>query len=604
MLAAALKAFVMVGCEEPVPQPQRPDLMVTWASVSDRNPVVGASFALSMTVRNDGEGAAAATTLRYYRSPDATITTSDTTVGTNAIGSLPRQGSVSESVDLTAPWTPRTYYYGACVDAVTNEADTANNCSASVQVTVRKPNVEPAPQPQHPDLMVTSVSMSRERSSDHDAIVFTLSVTVRNVGEGSSGFSSLRYHRSTDATITSSDYWFSEELIDPLGPGKSSSHSVMLNHHGGKDSQGRLQGRYYGACVDAVTNETDTTNNCSASVEIEDGPVTIAVPDDDLLTYQGTGDHVFFLNLDGGPLDDRLYTLELGELELGADVYLVATNTTAGHVTPTIEFHGTQVRAAGSTDPPGRMFPGFGTEAYRNKHNPPRITAFEHLFSSTASPDAAVRQSSIDSREAVKEGDTRIFHGVYRGEEWIDVAATARRVVTDGRITFALWVEDAEWGCSTCFDQSMIDAMAEAFLRSGPDNDIHDWITAVFGDPWGPHDSPYHIPAEHADQIHMLLSDSGSYYLSTNNLTSTYGDSNERLMFYVSSRWYTNGVRAEITNDIMSLMIGVMAHEYQHVVYYYQKIIKGNLPRTDRWLNEMAAEVARELVHRQFESQM
>ena len=38
-------------------------------------------------------------------------------------------------MDLTAP-APGKYYYGACVDAVTDESDTANNCSRSVPVFV------------------------------------------------------------------------------------------------------------------------------------------------------------------------------------------------------------------------------------------------------------------------------------------------------------------------------------------------------------------------------------------------------------------------------------------------------------------------------------
>ena len=34
---------------------------------------------------------------------------------------------------LTAPGREGAYYYGACVDAVAGESDTANNCSGSVQ---------------------------------------------------------------------------------------------------------------------------------------------------------------------------------------------------------------------------------------------------------------------------------------------------------------------------------------------------------------------------------------------------------------------------------------------------------------------------------------
>ena len=75
--------------------------MVTSPSVSDSGPAGGAQFTLSATVRNDGEGAAAATMLRYYRSTDATITTTDTEVVTDVIGELAAAGSSSQSVDLT-----------------------------------------------------------------------------------------------------------------------------------------------------------------------------------------------------------------------------------------------------------------------------------------------------------------------------------------------------------------------------------------------------------------------------------------------------------------------------------------------------------------------
>ena len=42
----------------------------------------------------------------------------------------------SQAVELTAPTSPGTYYYGACVDAVTGESDTTNNCY-STPITVR-----------------------------------------------------------------------------------------------------------------------------------------------------------------------------------------------------------------------------------------------------------------------------------------------------------------------------------------------------------------------------------------------------------------------------------------------------------------------------------
>ena len=77
-----------------------------------------------------------ATTLRYYRSTNSTISTLDTEVGTDAVGALSASATSAESISLTAPASAGTYYYGACVDDVTGESDSNNNCSSAVTVTV------------------------------------------------------------------------------------------------------------------------------------------------------------------------------------------------------------------------------------------------------------------------------------------------------------------------------------------------------------------------------------------------------------------------------------------------------------------------------------
>ena len=119
-----------------------PDLVVESPSVDENSPIAGAAFTLSATVRNGGDGDAAATTLRYYRSTDPTITTSDTEdteEGSDPVDGLAASATSNQSVDLTAPASGGTYYYGACVDAVAGESDTANNCSTSVRVDVMAP---------------------------------------------------------------------------------------------------------------------------------------------------------------------------------------------------------------------------------------------------------------------------------------------------------------------------------------------------------------------------------------------------------------------------------------------------------------------------------
>ena len=107
-----------------------PDLVVDTPTVDASAPAAGARFTLSATVRNQGNGSSAATTLRYYRSTNSTITTGDTEVGTDSVFRLDASGSGDESLSLNAPSSPGAYYYGACVDSVSDESDTTNNCSA------------------------------------------------------------------------------------------------------------------------------------------------------------------------------------------------------------------------------------------------------------------------------------------------------------------------------------------------------------------------------------------------------------------------------------------------------------------------------------------
>ena len=113
-----------------------PDLVVDSPSVSDNTLTTGQSFTLNATVRNQGTGSSAATTLRYYQSSNATISTSDTEVGTDSVGGLSASGTSAESVSLNAPSSAGTYYYGACVASVSGESNTNNNCSDGVHVTV------------------------------------------------------------------------------------------------------------------------------------------------------------------------------------------------------------------------------------------------------------------------------------------------------------------------------------------------------------------------------------------------------------------------------------------------------------------------------------
>ena len=229
-----------------------PDLVVDSPTVSDSAPAAGARITLSASVRNQGSGSSASTMLRYYQSTDSVITTGDTEVGTDSVFRLDASASGAESLSLTAPSTPGTYYYGACVDTVTDEADTTNNCSSAVAVTV---GATPAP-----DLVVDSPTVSE--SAPSAGARFTLNATVRNQGSGESVFTTLRYYQSTDSAITTGDTEVGTDSVSRLNASESGPESISLT---APSTPGTY---YYGACVDTVTDEADTTNNCSSSVAV------------------------------------------------------------------------------------------------------------------------------------------------------------------------------------------------------------------------------------------------------------------------------------------------------------------------------------------------
>ena len=76
-----------------------PDLVVDMGGGTGTS-VAGTSFDIQLAVRNQGNAAtSASTTLRFYRSTDATITDGDTEVGTDSVGPLGGSNSISRHYD-------------------------------------------------------------------------------------------------------------------------------------------------------------------------------------------------------------------------------------------------------------------------------------------------------------------------------------------------------------------------------------------------------------------------------------------------------------------------------------------------------------------------
>ena len=195
------------------------------------------------------------------------------------------------------------------------------------------------------------------------------------------------------------------------------------------------------------------------------------------------------------------------------------------------------------------------------------------------------------------------------------VAATLRhQIVADSR-TLNLWVANDSWAPGTCtrtncMTLSMLQDFGEKFLLSGTNNDIWDWIANIYGVPWGTHSYPSLISSSAANQIDILFFDIenddstdggvlGFFWFKDNYLTSTYDFSNERLIFYIDSVMSATdeGGSWDITDKWPAEMVSTLAHEFQHMIQFYQKnVLRTGMSWSDTWLNEMASMAAEDLV--------
>ena len=289
---------------------ERPDLVVISPSVSDAAPYTDQTFTINATVNNQGAGTADATTLRYYRSTNATISTGDSEIGTDAVASLAGDASSAERVSVSIP-TAGTYWVGACVDTVSGESSTANNCSSAVEVTVRE----------RPDLVVLSPAVTD--ATPYTGEPFTFNATVRNQGGGMADATTLRYYRSTDATVTSGDAQIGTDAVSSLAEGANSPQNDAMSIS--------PAGTYWiGACVDVVIGEPPTSNNCSSGVE-----VTVSDRPDLVVIGPGVSDDM--------PFTDQSFTIDATVRNQGGTTTAATTLRYFGSTDATITTTDTEI---------------------------------------------------------------------------------------------------------------------------------------------------------------------------------------------------------------------------------------------------------------------
>jgi hypothetical protein len=183
-----------------------------------------------------------------------------------------------------------------------------------------------------------------------------------------------------------------------------------------------------------------------------------------------------------------------------------------------------------------------------------------------------------------------------------------------GEKTLLVWVEDAAWvdppgATGPVFTQAMVDGLMDAFLE--PDssdqhkNDIYNWVTAICGEEWGETSASNLIGDE--DLISIVVydiegdeSENGGimgYFWGGNNFTG-YG-SNEAILFALDS--YLTAVPdqgEEWSADArwFKMALSTLAHEFQHMISFYQRQVLSGLPSLPTFVEEMLSENVEDLV--------
>ena len=337
------------------------EALIVYASISKTSLAAGQAFRLNASVRNQGTEGFQDLVLSYYRSNNSTISTLDMLLGTDEVGSLAASSiSRNESISLTAPSTPGTYYYGACVASVSDESNTDNNCSSAVRITVSEQvtteeeaddGVEEEGSEIGEGDMIVSASVNDNILTTGQA--FILRATVQNQGTDESPELVLSYYHSSNATITTQDTQVGTDEVGSLAASSIRNESIRLT---APSTPGTY---YYGACAASVSDESDTSINCSTgvSVTVEEEDETDGQNEDFVFTDpQIYNDNLFVLpvteNLAAGrfPLHDyaaRFYeyfndefdflifipTLSIDQLDPGAFIgayYLAVKNNVKG----------------------------------------------------------------------------------------------------------------------------------------------------------------------------------------------------------------------------------------------------------------------------------
>lgn len=233
--------------------PATPDLIVQTPSTTPSSVNDGATTTASCTVKNQGGASAGSSNLKYYLSTDATYSTGDLLLATDAVAALAAGGTaaVSELLTIPAGTSVGTYYilFFADADGAVTEGNENNNVGY-VQISVTSSTGSPDLVVQSPATTPLTILAGNTTSA---------SCSVYNQGNAVAAASNLKYYLSTDDTYSSGDTYLATSSIASLSAGASAAAGATLTIPSTTGA-----GVYYivfFADADGTVAESNETNN-------------------------------------------------------------------------------------------------------------------------------------------------------------------------------------------------------------------------------------------------------------------------------------------------------------------------------------------------------
>ncbi len=339
-----------------------------------------------------------------------------------------------------------------------------------------------------------------------------------------------------------------------------------------------------------------------------------------------------FFSCENNKDTDPLFTLESRTIELGntpQDVYFIFTNpstTDESPVIPSISSRSESRNILDKTKPYLDDSFYFDSQLTDNGIEN-KIQNFQKVFNKESKSTARTSSTSPLPEYIPKEDDkvldTTTFY-LDKEAEGESIEATCRYAEQIDNIKLFIWVADNCWeeagNKTNLINQKMVNSLAMKFLTEDDDNDvdddndIYDWVTAIYGQPWGENADLEQelLPSSEANRITILLQDIDNdnstdggtlgYFWSKNNFRKEVcSGSNERIMFSLDAVMYAT--KDEESDNVWSIndywpdtLFNTLGHEFQHMIHFYQKTISYNTDYSDTWLNEMCSEVTSDLI--------